>query len=393
MYRDMILKLDYHKKHIINSFIKRGYFPKSEEIANKLEQINLRLALFESYNFTPGEKFNVKEINYMIEMLYADITFLYKILEDIQVQEYNKMLLNIETHLTELESLATHYKKRANEEINGTALGKTLLFKTNDWELDVNDDGVEINVGELELTQGSEISCFANINNTNKQNILFKFEAQDYKYNFTALPYNYNNDTYLVPGEITVNDTELNLSESFNINSDIKIPFTTNLKNDYKILGGKNKMIVTNKTTNAIKVMDIPTYEKPFTATANCFISFYIEGKGIIEYNFNKKPLHSNFSIQNGNINIDKDIQKVFLDVEEGFICYFNLNNDCISYATLEEAIVYDKYLVYNETILVRDFKIKEYVKDKITKYKIKVIINESDNDEVIDSVYIKEVE
>ena len=132
MYKDMILKLDYHKKHIIKSFIKRGYFPKSEEIANKLEQVNLRLALFESYNFTPGEKFNVKEINYMIEMLYADITFLYKILEDIQVKEYNKMLLNIETHLTELESLATHYKKRANEEINGTALGKTLLFKTND---------------------------------------------------------------------------------------------------------------------------------------------------------------------------------------------------------------------------------------------------------------------
>ena len=36
MYKDMILKLDYHKKHIIKSFIKRGYFPKSEEIANKL---------------------------------------------------------------------------------------------------------------------------------------------------------------------------------------------------------------------------------------------------------------------------------------------------------------------------------------------------------------------
>ena len=40
-----------------------------------------------------------------------------------------------------------------------------------------------------------------------------------------------------------------------------------------------------------------------------------------------------------------------------------------------------------------RDFKIKEYVKDKTTKYKIRVIINESDNDEVIDNIYIKEVE
>ena len=26
MYKDIILKLDYHRKHIINAFIKRGYF-------------------------------------------------------------------------------------------------------------------------------------------------------------------------------------------------------------------------------------------------------------------------------------------------------------------------------------------------------------------------------
>ena len=303
------------------------------------------------------------------------------------------MLLNLETHLSSLESLATHYKKRSNEEINGTSLGKTLLFKTDNWDLDINDDGVQVNIGEIELTQGSEISCFANINNTNKKNILFKFEAENSKYDFVALPYNYNNDTYLVPGEIAINNTEIKLDSNFNINSDIKIPFATNLKNSYKILGGKNKMIVTDKTTNAIKVMDIPTYENPYMATSNCFISFYVEGKGIIEYNFNKKPLHSNFSIQNGNINIEKDIQKVFLDVEEGFVCYFNFNNDSTIYATLENAIVYEKYLVYNGIILVRDFKVKEYVKDKTTRYRIKIIINESDNDEEIDSIYIKEVE
>lgn len=393
MYKDILLKLDYHRKHIINAFVKRGYFPKSEEINNKLEQIDARIALFKSYNFVAGEKFNAKEINHMIDMLYTDITFLYKVLEEIQIKEYNKILLNLETHLSSLESLATHYKKRANEEINGTSLGKTLLFKTDNWDVDMNDDGVQINIGELELIQGSEISCFANINNTDKKNVIFKFEAENPKYSFTALPYNYNNDTYLVPGEIAIKNEEIKLDSNFNINSEINIPFKTNLKNSYKILGGKNKMIVTDKTTNVIKVMDIPTYEKPYRATANCFISFYVEGKGVVEYNFNKKPLHSNFSIQNGNINIDKDIQKVFLDVEEGFICYFNFNNDSNIYATLENAIVYEKYLVYNGTILVRDFKVKEYVKDKTTKYRIKVIINETDNDEEIDSIYIKEVE
>lgn len=393
MYKDIILKLDYHRKHIINSFIKRGYFPKSEEIANKLEQIDTRIALFEQHKFVPGEKFDTKEMNYMLEMLYKDITFLYKILEDIQINEYNKMLLNIETHMTNLESLATHFKKRSNEEVNSTSLGKTLLFKTDDWDIEVNDDSTNISIGELELIQGSEISCFANINNTDKRNIVFKFEAQDSKYNFTALPYNYNNDTYIVPGEIAIKETDITLNDNFNINSEIKIPFETNIKNDYKILGGKDKMVVTDKETNAIKVVDIPTYDKPFIATKNCFISFYIEGKGIIEYNFNKRPLHSNFSIQNGYINIEKDIQKVFLDVEEGFICYFDINNESTGWSTLENALAYDKYLIYNGMILVRDFKVKEYIKNKTTKYNIKIKITEFDNDEVIDCIYIKEVE
>lgn len=393
MYKDMLLKMQYHKNNIIQSFIKRGYFPKSNEIANKLQQVNIRLALFEKYVFTPGQKFDTKQINYMLEMLYKDITFLYEIINRIQEEELNKMLLNIETHMINLESLATHFKKRANEEINGTALGTTLLFKTDKWDIDYNDDKVKISLGELELIQGSEISCFANINNADKRNILFKFVSQDSKYNFTALPYNYNNDTYLVPGEMAVKDKEITLSEDFNINSEINIPFETNIQNSYKILGGKNKMIVTNKETNAITVEDIPTYDKPFVAAKNCFISFYIEGKGIVEYNFNKKPFHSNFSIQNGSINITNNIQKIFLDVEEGFICYFDIPSDSLGWATLENAMVYDKYLTYNGIILVRDFKVKEYIKDKKTKYNIEVIINENDKDEVIDSICIKEVE
>lgn len=393
MYRDMLLKMDFHRKHIINAFIKRGYFPKNEEINEKLEQVNLRLALFKKQIFTSGETFNTKEINHMLAMLYTDITFLYKVLEDIQIEEYNKLLLNIETHMTNLEAIANHYKKRANEEINGTALGKTLLFKTDDWDIDFNDDSVEVAIGELELVQGAEISCFANINNTDKKNIVFEFNNSDPKNNFIALPYNYNNDTYIVPGEIATKDYELSLDENFNINSEIKIPFPTNTQNKYKILGGKGKMVVTDKDTDVVRVVDIPTYDKPFIANKSCFISFYVEGKGNIEYNFNKKPLHSNFSIQNGIINIEKDIQKVFLDVDEGFLCYFTFNDESIGWATLENAVPYDNYLIYNGMILVRDFKVKEYIRDKTIKYDIKVKINESDKDEVIDCIYIKEVE
>ena len=393
MYKDMLLKLEYHKNKILQSFIKQGYFPKKEEIENTLKSIDERIALFKAYINIPGQLFNAKEMNYCLEMLYYDIAFLYKVLEEIYIEKYNTMLLNIETHMTYLESLANHFKKRADEEIKGTSLGKTLLFKTDNWDIDTNNESLDVFIGSLDLIQGSEISCFANINNTKKENILFKFKADDNSKDFVALPYNYNNDTYIVPGEIAIKDHDLILNSDFNINSEIIIPFDVKLENDYKILGGKNKIVVTDKDTNQVTVHDFPTVENPFQASNNCYITFYTENPGELEYNFNMKPYHSNFSIQDGIIKCEKNIQRIFLDVPKGFICYFNVNGDINLWATEEDAIVDNDSLIYNGMILVRDFKIKEYIKDKKTKYNITVSIMEMDNDEVIESIYIKEID
>ena len=85
LYQDMLLKLEYHRNNIIKSFIKQGYFPKKEEINNKLTLIDERIALFKSYKFQPGELFNHKELNHNLEMLYRDIAFLYKIIEKINL--------------------------------------------------------------------------------------------------------------------------------------------------------------------------------------------------------------------------------------------------------------------------------------------------------------------
>lgn len=392
LYKDMLLKLEYHKNNILKQFIKQGYFPNKEEIEETLKSIDNRLALFKTYICVPGQTFNAKEINHCLEMLYNDIAFLYKILEQIYIEKFNTMLLNVETHMIYLESLAEHFKKRADEEIKGTALGKTLLFKTDNWDIDINNESIDVFVGTLDLIQGSEIACFANINNTKKENILFKFKAEDGAKDFNALPYNYNNDTYIVPGEIAIKEHELNLSAEFNINSEIIIPFNPTLNNDYKILGGKDKIVVTDKTTNLIAVYDFPTVENPFEAPDNCYISFYTENIGEIEYNFNMKPYHSNFSIQDGTIKCNKDIQKVFIDVPKGFICYFNVQDNINIWATKEDAIIDNNALIYDGMLLVRDFKIKEYVKDKTTKYNITVSITEMDNDEIVDSIYIKEV-
>ena len=51
LYKDMLLKLEYHRNQILKSFIKQGYFPKKDEINAKLSLIDERIALFKSYTF------------------------------------------------------------------------------------------------------------------------------------------------------------------------------------------------------------------------------------------------------------------------------------------------------------------------------------------------------
>lgn len=252
---------------------------------------------------------------------------------------------------------------------------------------------MEVDLGDISFVQGTEISCFANVNNSDKKNVLFKFDcSEDNSKNFYAFPYNYNNDTYLIPGERTINEKEFNLSEKFNINSEVVLPVNINMDNDYKVLSGKNKIIVTDKTTNKMTLYDFPTNEKPFVAPSNCYISFYIENKGTIEYNFSHKPAHCNFSLQNGLIQINKDIQKIFLDVDKDFTCYFALGDETNAWCSYEEGIKDNDKLIYGGVILSRDFKIREYVKDNVITYNVTLKITDINNDEVIDCVYIKEV-
>lgn len=392
MYKDMLLKLEYYKAKVLKAFIKQGKFPQQNEIAAKVSDIDSRLALFKSYSLQPGDLFNTKEINHCLEMLYNDLIFLYKILEDIQILKFNTLLLNVEINMNYLEDLAINFKKRGDEEVKSTSLGNTVFFKSDSWHFEIQNETMEVDLGTLSFVQGTEILCFANVNNANKKNVLFKFECdEDPSKSFTAFPYNYNNDTYIIPGEVTVNEKDFIIQDSFNINSEIVLPSKVNMNNEYKILAGNKKIIVTDKITNKITLYDFPTSEKPFVAPSNCYISFYTENKGTLEYNFSHKPFHCNFSLQNGLVQINKDIQKIFLDVDEGFTCYFEADNINI-WSTCEEGIKDNNKLIYGGILLARDLKVKEYVKENVVSYNVTLKITEVDNDEIIDCVYIKEV-
>lgn len=392
-YKDMLEKARFYKKQVIQSFIKQGYFPSDEEIQTALSDIDMRSALLDTYLSAKGSLFNTKEINFMFECIYKDLNILYTVLEDILLNEYNKLKLDVEAQVTELEQKVYNLKCRMNEEINSTTLGTTIFFKANNWESETNDDITTISLGELDLINGSEIALFANINNIEADSVYFKLESEtDTMY---ALPYNYNNDVYTIPGKLGINRFAFNISKDLKVNGNIEISLNDlDYRNEYKILGGQNLMKVTYKDSNIVSYEPFASFDRPFSTDKECYIEFYMIDNSSITYDFNIAPNHTNFALNDGTIVSNKTITKVFIDAPSGFVCRFRLDKGEIWGSCTDGIIQNNNTLLYAGDWTLKDFQILEIVKSELTKYKISLILK-SDKTIInyINNVYIKEVD
>lgn len=393
LYKDMVLKLKYYKEEIIKSFVKQGHFPLEDEIKSRLEQINYRTSLFETYISKPGSYFNTKEVNKMFELLYKDFEFLYNVLQEILVNDYNSLKIYVESHLNELENKANMYEDRFNEEMNTSSFGTTIFFQSSNWDITTKDEYTIINLGNIDLIRGSKIALYCNIDDTIGNSVFFKLIASNNNYSFDALPYNYNNNTYKVPGDLQVNKQTLKLEGSVIVNDNLTINYPTNIDNTYKIFGGVNLMTVTYKSNNNVKLVNFANSNNAFYADEECYIEFYYTEGDYLKFNFNKKPNHCNFSLLDGYIKSDEDIKKIYINAPAGFMCSFNTDQGQI-WASCKEGIINNSTsLLYSGNWDLRDFEIREYVKSQKTTYDLKLYIKSNkDIKNVINNIYIKEL-
>ena len=398
IYKDMLEKLKYHKEIIMHAFIKYGYYPSNEEVIAALEKVNARLSLFEAYISAPGSYFNCTEINYCFEMIAKDIEILYKVVEDILTHEFSTLKLSIESTLSELESKAKYFAMRRKEELNSTALGKTMFFQANNWNIDTLDQIFIVDLGTVELVEGSTIACIANVNDVNQDKISFKFENTDESKSFYAHPYNYNNMSYQVPGELGVNNHELEIGTNLKINDDIELDYEMIPDCTYELAGGRNLMKITNKKTKVQTVHEIPFINgNNFFVTEDCYIEFFVvDGvDSLLEYSFNIAPAHTNFSLQNGYIKIDKATKRIYMEAQVGLVFSFGIEKGKI-YAEVKDVVnTSNKSLLYTGHKDIKDFVLREYVRHKTIKYKLKLYIDSlmTDITNSIESVVIKELD
>ena len=112
-----------------------------------------------------------------------------------------------------------------------------------------------------------------------------------------------------------------------------------------------------------------------------------------MEYSFTEMPVSTNFSLQNGEIPLDKDIVRITIECQKGLGMFFTIPQGTV-FATLDDPIIVNKdTIIYKGNWDVRDFVLREYVRSNKSEYNIRVIIKSTEDiTGHIESIYIKEL-
>lgn len=393
-FKDVEKKLDYYKQQVLEELVSKGIYPDNSLIESRLNSINAHIALFQNYNVVEGKLFNANEYNQRLKLIYQDLTFLYELLYELTVMDYNKLQNFINSHLSELNSIVETYNKRAEYENNSTTLGKTLLFKNNSFSIEDKDSVTILNLGELSISNATVLACIANINNVKPDDIIFKFKQTGKEQWINVSPYNYNNELLTIPGELKKIKHEYNLQDHQKINGPLLLDINSNIdiKNKYDILGGKNRIFVNYKDSEGFIVEEKPLTVDSLSFSEKAYINFYVIDGSSISFRFNKKPIATNFPINTQRVDGLKYIHHFFIECDENFSFEFELDKGQV-YAIKETGVISDNKLYYLGSDQINDFLIIETATGEEKSYEIKMEAHNSNEDIDIDSIIIKQIE
>lgn len=392
-YMDIEKKLQHYKQQVLLDLIKQGVYPSEKTIQQRVENIDLNLALFKNYNVASGKLFDVADYNERLNLIHKDITFLYEILYQLTIKRFYSLQTFINSHTRELDSIMQTYEKRANYENNSTTLGNTLLFKSNNLLIENNSNITSISLGTIDVENAATIACIANINNVNPENVVFKIKKQDSSSWSVVNAYNYNNDLFTTPGKKTTS------AETYGAQQGQKIttPFLIDIgdaspKNKYTILGGENKIFVNYKDDSGFIIEESPITMDSLSFSGKAYINFYVVGGNSIVFNFNKKPISSNFPVETLRVDNLDDVHHFYMECDNDFSFNFEIDKGKV-FAIKERGIVTNNKLYYTGSNTVNDFYIiKESTEEKYT-YDVKLEIYNTNEAIDVNSIIIKQIE
>lgn len=385
-YSTEIEKIKFYRNRIAQKIIHSGQYPNQFEIEKYLQDIDLRLSIFQNKTIEEKSYFNAKEFNQKFESIYQDLLILYKVVCKYAIEKYIELKSYTEMHLSELEQMAKRYEYKTKFEIKSTPLGKTVLFKTNGFEVVRNNNIHTIELDTISISKGSKLACIWDSNSTDDKNVIFTIG------NFNCSPFSYNRDYLKIPG--TSNYKTYNYEQPEDVITQTMAPmaitnFIPNYDNNYIIYAGKNYIKRTTKSGNdVLKRNETSSF---YLDNKTGRVTFYILNGSYAYFNFSKEPLSKNFSGYNIE-SMDKH-QKITFEYDAGMA--FDFTTDGIIYAEKQQGIVTDNILYYPSNLDVPTYYIEEYNSDDKITLPVKVTVSkikDSVSDLKINAIAIKEL-
>lgn len=385
-YDDQIEKVKYLRNRIAASLVRSGIYPDNLTINKRLESVDTKLALFQYTNVQESKNFDVEKANTDFLLIYHDLLILYQLVYKYHFEKYEALRAYVDTHLSELETLASKYESRTNFETANTNLGNTVFFQTSGFDMTMNNSVATIDLGKISLNKGSKAAFFIEGNYFQEANV--KFYLGD---DLICNPYSIQNNTITIPGEASYNTYTCNFSDDVTQNSMFVLngtAFTPNQQDKYIVYTGKNKVKVTTNSTTS--------YEDKSTNTAiteykSGRITFYLLNATYISFDMSKAPLSRNFS--GYKIDSPAPHQKITFEYEGTFT--FNFSTDGDVYAEKATGIVKDNELYYPTAVTFTDFFIEEYTGEDAAEYSLKTIITDCNSEHIpyISMITVKEID
>lgn len=386
-YKDVLLKTAYYRDIVIKELAKYGQPITNENINERLKNIDRYLAIFTSTYRKPGKQFDAKLFTKEMSEIHQDLQFLYELLYDLAVVEFEDIRAFAECHLREVDRKTREYKARVDIETNSSFIGKTIFYVNGPFPWFTNDNYMFTDLGEVQIKPGSQIAFLASGNNLSNKNIMIGLSKGDEA--SYIQPYNYQHDTLTIKGSSSVNSYEVNINEEVLLKNTFELTpekMETNPKNSYIAYVGRNK-ILTTQDKERQHVIQNDDYS--FFVTGSWEVSFYIKGGTYAKFEFSKAISNKNFDgIEIRDLN---NVHRIRMKDEADF--GFSVKTDGEIYAEQKMCYVQDDKLVHVGGSLSNDFMIEEYTATKPETYRAFLrVFSDTEEYPELDSIAIKEL-
>ena len=351
----------------MKAFLQKGMFPNKLAVQKKLDDLNVKLSIFRHKAAAAGERFNADDFNAGMEAILEDLRILYKVALQLSVEEYNNLQSYLDTHLSELETLAKHCERKASFEMNNSYLGETIYLQTYGFRIAQQNSSAKIDLGNIKMPKGSKAACLFDGQGITPDNVLFQFGDR------YCSPYSLNSDCFAAPGEAEIKEYDYEITDSVIVDgSQLLKPdrFIAKDENDYIIYAGRGEVMFTPASSPSSTPIH-HFYEKKIGQNLHFDeggrLEFRVTGGSYIHFDYSTAPVSQNFK-EAAFDNIDQKDQKITLVFDKPFTIGFDTNGEI--YAVKRRGETGRGYLVYPYFDDVHTFHIVEYGRGEMMEFK-----------------------